>query len=132
MKYVLIVSLLFVFRVNAVPGDVININAPLVIGAELAFPNPRNVRPIQSDFELINSVLMSNEVGDRWAVVTVRNNASGSRALQEKHLMGLLGNGERVAPESFTVNLSAKEILSTTVFFGRYKFPLLTIITREK
>lgn len=130
MKYVVALILLFAFSVNANPRDTIRVDTPIISGAELAFPNPQNTQPMKSDFSLLNSVLMSNELGDRWAVVTVQNNASGSRALQERHLMAVLANGVRVTPESFKVNLAPLEILSTTVFFGRYQFPVLTINTR--
>lgn len=96
----------------------------------LAFPNESNIQPEQSDFQVNNFVLMSNEVGERWAVVTLTNLASGSRSLTNKHLMALVANGQRIIPIEFSQNFKADETLSLTINFGESKFPLLSVYSR--
>ncbi len=93
----------------------------------LAFPNDKNEQPKSSDFELLNYVLMSNELGERWAVVTLKNSASGSRVLKGEHLLALFADGNRKQPLTFKLNFEADEVQSITVSFGVSKFPILTI-----
>ena len=100
-------------------------------GVELAFPNEQNMQPEQSDFEVKNFVLMSNDVGERWAVVTLTNQASGRRTLTHKHLMAIVADGQRVIPIEFMQSFKANETLSVTITFGASKFPLLSIYSRS-
>lgn len=100
-------------------------------GVELAFPNEQNMQPEQSDFEVKNFVLMSNDAGERWAVVTLTNQASGRRTLTHKHLMAIVADGQRVIPIEFMQSFKANETLSVTITFGASKFPLLSIYSRS-
>ncbi|MFC0119123.1 hypothetical protein [Pseudoalteromonas xiamenensis] len=97
---------------------------------ELAFPNPNNIQADISDFDVLSLVLMSNEEGERWAVVTVENTSTGRRTLTQKHLLGLFANGERRAPLDFKQILNGREIMSLTIGFGESKFPLLGVYSR--
>jgi hypothetical protein len=98
---------------------------------ELAFPNDKNIRPKASDFELINYVVMSNALGERWAVITLNNTATGSRILEHEHLMALFADGKRKSPPAFKVSFEGQEIQSITVSFGENKFPILSINTES-
>lgn len=111
--------------------DVISIDRVVLSNVHLAFPNDANVQPEQGDFEVNNFILMSNDIGKRWAVVTVTNLASGGRSLTNKHLMALIANGERRSPIEFSRSLKANETLSLTVFFGESSFPLLSVYSRS-
>ncbi|QDP01028.1 hypothetical protein [Thalassotalea sp. PS06] len=98
---------------------------------QLAFPNDENIVPQISDFGVLNNVLMSNEAGERWAVVTFTNLATGKRSLNQKHVMALLANGERIVPYEFSEDFEGGETLSLTLNFGENKFPLLQVYTRN-
>ncbi|MGB3725850.1 MAG: hypothetical protein WA981_08795 [Glaciecola sp.] len=111
-------------------NDVLSIDRVVPKSANLAFPNTSNIQPEQSDFTVDNFVLMSNEKGERWAVVTLVNLASGSRTLTHRQLMALLANGDRVQPIEFSHSFKANEILSLTIYFGESKFPLLSVYSR--
>ncbi|QLE87904.1 hypothetical protein FLM48_18330 [Shewanella sp. Scap07] len=95
-----------------------------------SFPNPDNIQPDISDFKVINTVLMSNEQGERWAVVTLQNTARGQRTLNQNQLMALISSGERIVPERFKELFSSNETLSITLHFGQQKFPILEIFSR--
>lgn len=112
--------------------DVVSIDSVVPNSFELAFPNESNIQPKQGDFEVNGFTLMSNSNGERWAVVTLKNLASGNRNLTNKHLLGLVANGERIAPIEFVQSFKADETLSLTVSFGESKFPLLSVYTRPK
>ncbi|MBE8167187.1 MAG: hypothetical protein HAW66_02305 [Shewanella sp.] len=98
----------------------------------LAFPNEDNIRPSVSTFEVNNFALMSNEIGERWAIVTLTNQASGRRTVNQKHLMALVANGQHITPFEISQPFKAGETLSLTIYFGVSKFPILTVFSRTK
>lgn len=58
--------------------EVLSVDQVALQGMPFSFANDAKVRPKNSDFSVVNSVLMSSEQGRRVAVVTIRNDASGS------------------------------------------------------
>lgn len=132
MKRAIITSLLFlnsslVFAKN----DVLTIENIVPHSVQLAFPNDKNIVPEVSDFKVDNIVLMSNEDGERYAVVTFTNMSSGSRTISKDHVMALLANGERIFPETLSHSFKGNESVSLTVSFGKNKFPILSVYTRS-
>lgn len=95
----------------------------------LSFPNEENITPRESEFELLNYVVMSNDLGERWAVITINNLSSGRRTLESQHVMALFANGERSFPLALKLPFEGGETQSITVSFGENKFPILSINT---
>jgi len=126
-KSIIAVIILLSFTSQASETEALTVDRSVVNNLELAFPNDKNVKPELSEFELINYVLMSNESGERWAVITLKNSSSGSRVLNQKHLMALFANGRRKSPGELKLNFEAQEIQSITVSFGTSEFPILAI-----
>jgi len=123
-----VLALTFItFISNAAETEVLTVDRIISKNLELAFPNDKNLKAKPSHFELMNYVLMSNELGERWAVLTVTNTSSGNRMLEQGHLMALFADGERKNPLEFTLNFEGSETQSITVSFGESKFPILSI-----
>jgi hypothetical protein len=118
------------FTSIASEADVLTVDRVVSTNLELAFPNDKNLRPKPSDFELVNYVIMSNELGERWAVLTLTNNSAGNRTLEQDHLMALFADGERKNPLELKLNFEGRETQSITVSFGESKFPILSISSR--
>ncbi|MDC8831358.1 hypothetical protein [Alteromonas gilva] len=125
----LLVLLAFTFAANA-DEEALSVDRVVPNGMALAFPNEQNIQPEQSDFEVNNYVLMSNDSGERWAVVTLTNQASGGRTLTQKHLMAIVANGRRIGPVEFMQSFKGHETLSVTITFGISQFPLLSVYSR--
>ena len=130
-KYIAILILFISFNITA-SDDVLSVDRVVPHSFELAFPNEDKIDPELSDFKVINFVLMSNESGERYAVVTMKNLANGSRTLNQKHLLAQLADGQRISPLPFSQAFSAKESISLTINFGQSKFPLLSVYSRTK
>ena len=128
-KIIISAFFLLSFSSNANETEVLTVDRVVPNNLELSFPNDRRIKPKSSDFELVNYVVMSNELGERWAVVTVRNSSTGGRSLENGHLMALFAYGDRKSPLEFKVSFEGKETQSITVSFGENKFPILTITT---
>ena len=124
----LISAFIFIaFTSNANETEVLTVDRIVSNKLELAFPNVKNLKPKPSDFELVNYVIMSNELGERWAVLTLTNTSTGNRMLEQGHLMALFADGERKNPLEFKLNFEGRETQSISVSFGESKFPILTI-----
>ncbi|MCR6653392.1 MAG: hypothetical protein NVV73_18680 [Cellvibrionaceae bacterium] len=122
--------LMFAAPVSA-QDDALMIDQSVGADVKLAFPNERNIQPRSSNFQVVNYVPMSNEQGERWAIVTLKNTSAGSRIFESQYLMGLFADGDRRAPSEFKQTIEGNEVVSVTLSFGRHKFPLLNVIARD-
>ncbi len=110
-------------------NDILTVDRTVSKNIQLSFPNEKNIKPKESEFKVLNYVLMSNETGERWSVITIENTASGNRSLEHNHIMGLFADGSRFVPQENKLQFEGGEIQSITVSFGEYKFPILAIYT---
>lgn len=129
----LMATLIFItFTSHAEQEEVLTVDRVISNNIELAFANDRGITAKPSDFKLINYVIMSNDIGERWAVLTLTNTSSGSRILEQNHLLGLFADGERKSPLALKYNFEGYETQTITVSFGENKFPILTINAETK
>lgn len=112
-------------------NDVLTIDRSVINSSQLQFPNDKKIYPNRSDFEVINYVLMSSPIGERWATVTLRNNADGKREFNNRMVMALFANGKRKKPQFHKYSFDGNEILTVSLNFGVSKFPLLEVYTRH-
>jgi hypothetical protein len=129
-KYISLAFVFMTFTSLANETDVLTVDRVVSTNLELAFPNDKNLRAKPSNFELVNYVIMSNELGERWAVLTLTNTSAGNRTLEQDHLMALFADGERKNPLELKLNFEGRETQSITVSFGESKFPILSISSR--
>nr|WP_306272389.1 hypothetical protein [Pseudoalteromonas carrageenovora] len=104
-----------------------NVDRAIPNSMHLSFPNDNNITPKKSDFSILNYVLMSNEEGERWAVITLTNLASGKRELNQEHLLALFADGSRLTPSDFKLGFNGDQTQSVTVSFAEHKFPILSV-----
>ena len=107
--------------------NVINVDRAIPNSLHLAFPNDANITPKKGDFNVLNYILMSNNEGERWAVITLTNLSTGNRELNEDHLLALFADGTRLPPQPFKLSFKGNETQSVTVSFAEYKFPILSV-----
>ena len=127
----ILLCLLFVSAWAQADQDTLTLDRVVPNNFELAFPNDSNIQPTESDFRIVNLALMSNEAGERWAVATIQNMASGRRTLTKSDLMALTANGRRIHPRELSQSFNGDETISLVVNFGEIKFPLLSVYTRN-
>lgn len=131
-KYLLPALLLIPSLTQAEAVDVLTIDRTVSKSIQLSFPNDNNIKPKKGDFEIVNYVLMSNEMGERWSVITLTNLSSGNREFSHDHLIGLFADGSRISPLKYNLNFEGQETQSITVSFGQHKFPILTIYSSNE
>jgi hypothetical protein len=128
-KFLILAIIFITFSSHADEVEVLNVDRVISNNIELAFPNDKGIKAKSSEFKLVNYVTMSNDLGERWAVLTITNTSSGNRMLEQDHLLGLFADGERKAPLELKLSFEGHETQSTTVSFGESKFPILSIST---
>ena len=128
----IVISFFLVASSVSAEEDALSIETKLPTNFELAFPNESGIRPEVSAFKVISFVPMSNELGERYAVITITNTANGNRTLNHNHLIALVADGNRINPQEISQRFLAGETLSIVVNFGTSKFPLLTVYSRTE
>ena len=113
-------------------NNVLNVDRAIPRSIHLSFPNDNNITPKKSDFTILNYVLMSNNEGERWAVITLTNLSSGNRELNQEHLLALFADGSRLTPIEFKLGFKGSETQSVTVSFAEHKFPILSVYSSNE
>lgn len=131
-KYFFPILILFSGSSHAEDSEVLSVERSVSKNIHLSFANDNNIRPKKGDFEVVNYVLMSNDIGERWSVITLTNIASGNRTLDQDHLIALFADGSRISPLEYKLNFKGKESQSITVSFGEHKFPILSIYSSNE
>jgi hypothetical protein len=131
-KYLFPVLILMPWLIQAEAIEVLTVDRSISKSIQLSFPNDSNIKPKKGDFEIINYVLMSNEVGERWSVITLTNLSSGNREFSHDHLIALFADGSRISPLEYKLNFKGQESQSVTVSFGVHKFPILSIYSSNE
>lgn len=85
------------------------------------------LKPKKNDFELINYASLSNNIGERWAFLTVKNTSNGRRFLKSEYLVATFVNGDQANPIDLNESVGGGEVLSKTIFFGVNKFPIILL-----
>ena len=132
VKYIVPLLILLSLTTQAEVTEILSVDRSVSRSINLSFPNDNNIKPKKGDFEIVNYVLMSNEIGERWSVITLTNLSSGHRNFEHQHLMALFADGSRESPLAYKLNFKGKEIQSITVSFGEHKFPILSLYTSNK
>ena len=85
------------------------------------------LKPKENDFELLHFAPMSNEIGERWVLITVKNTSTGSRFLKSEHIVATFANEEQRNPQGVSESIDGGQILSKTIYFGVNKFPIVML-----
>lgn len=129
--HLLVITLLFSQTTIAgelSPDDTLIFEQSPSINSPIHFKQDAPLVPDANNFELMHWQLMSNRNGERWAMVTIKNNATGQRLLAHKDIVATFANGEQSFPvievrEAF----QSKEVRTFSIYFGERRFPIAFI-----
>lgn len=99
--------------------------------SELNCERDKHITPKRSALILENYALMAANNGERVALVTLRNSASGQRIYNQEHIVAVLGDCSRVLPNAFELRLDAHEQRSLQIYFGKQQQPVLQLLSGE-
>lgn len=94
---------------------------------QFKFKQSDRLKPTRNNFRLIEAMFMSNNIGERWAIVTIENTSSGKRFLKNDHIIATLANGEQSQAFGLDDTFEGGEVLTKTIHFGDHKFPIVQV-----
>lgn len=97
-------------------------------GQTLHCENEGRIEPKESDFTLLDYSIMSSNEGERFALVTLKNESSGHRIFNRKHVVAVFGDCSRAYPVSAMGKLAGGETLTLRVYIGSSRFPILQLL----
>lgn len=113
------------------PGQVLQFDSVQPADTELSFDRgARDLIPENGPFRLIEFHAMSNDIGERWALVTVVNTENANRYLKGAHLVATFADGSQRLAQNLNDPVGGNERFSKAVFFGHSPFPLVRVEVR--
>lgn len=98
---------------------------------ELYFETTERDHAASDRFTLVNYTTMSNARGERWALVTIKNNNSAARSITGEEIVAIFANGEQAYARMVKASIGSRDLLSKAVYFGLHKFPVARIEVRQ-
>lgn len=93
----------------------------------LNFKHEGELKPVPNDFHIIEVSYLSNNIGERWAIVTFGNRSSGQRLLKNKTIIATFADGAQAYSLNLNEVFKGNEHLSKAVFFGIHHFPIVNV-----
>ncbi len=110
---------------------VLRFDMPLSITDNANFDRDNPLEPDSSSFILLDASSLSSDSGERWALVSLRNDAGGQRILRDDYLVAEFANGDRRHASNLEGSFAAAEQQRKMVFFGYHRFPILRVFTQQ-
>jgi len=85
------------------------------------------LKPKANDFKLLHFAPMSNKVGERWVLITVKNTSGGRRFLKSEYIVATFVNEEQRNPVGLNESVDAGKVFSKAIFFGVNQFPIVML-----
>ncbi|TKD45647.1 hypothetical protein [Azotobacter chroococcum] len=129
--FVVLMMILFsycVFAFDIAKDKSIRFDGTPLKNADIHCDNDDDLLPERNDFELIDYSVMSNEQGERFALVTIKNKSSGQRFFDNNDLVALLGNCSRILAHEFEYKLNGGERITKQIYFGFQRYPIVKLL----
>jgi hypothetical protein len=115
------------------PGQVLQFDSVQPGESDLRFDRgTRDLEPEAGPFRLTEYQTMSNDLGERWALVTVINTENANRFLKGTHLVATFADGTQRRAQNLNDGVGPLQQFSKAVFFGHSPFPLVRVEARVR
>ncbi len=94
---------------------------------ELRFQRDDDLDPDTNDFRIVHAAFMSNNLGERWALLTIENTANGQRLLKDEYLVATFANGSQAEAIGVEETVKPRQRITKTVYFGLHRFPIIAV-----
>ena len=121
----------FATPLHAENSAVLRFDTPLAITNNADFDRDNPLEPDGSSFILLDASSLSSDSGERWALVSLQNDAGGQRILRDDYLVAEFANGDRRHPSNLEGSFAAGERQRKMAFFGYHRFPILRVFTQQ-
>ncbi|MET0067705.1 MAG: hypothetical protein ABW076_15280 [Candidatus Thiodiazotropha sp.] len=129
---VLLNSVMGGLQAGGIPEQaVFTFDPPIADSVALNFSDSDDLLPKRGDFRIESCLLMSNPSGERWAVLTLVNQSTSQRLLDEEHIVALFADGTRRHPLNAGHTFRGGERNTLTLNFGDNPFPVVRVEVRQ-
>ncbi len=108
-------------------NTVLHFDQPQVSLNSLEFNYDDELKPTPNDFQIVEASYLSNNVGERWAIVTFKNTSLGQRFLKNEAIVATFANGDQANSSNLNETLKGNTRLTKAVFFGVHQFPIVSV-----
>lgn len=91
------------------------------------FQQQRELKPMPNDFRIVEASYLSNNIGERWALITFENSSSGQRVLKNESIVATFADGNQSRGYNLNEVIKGNERLTKSVFFGIHQFPIIKV-----
>jgi len=96
----------------------------------IQFEIEEDLYPTRSSFEIVDFAFLSNEAGERWALVVARNTVREPRTFTENQLIGFFASGAHRRPLKLATRIEGGKQETIMIPFGESSMPLVKLMTR--
>ncbi len=123
----------FAYSEPVSPSDLtVSFDEVTIAEGKLAFERESgDLRPSLSEFQLSYCRFLSNDLGERFALVTLAKEAGIRRIVDTRDIVGVLASGERLFPISIEGETHIGRRGTVLLHFGSHKFPLVGVEVRN-
>lgn len=109
----------------------LHFDQPIAKEMAIDFQIEEDLYPNRSSFELLDFAFLSNEAGERWALVVVRNTVHEFRSFSANQIIGFFASGNYRNPVSLNKRIEGKKTETFMIPFGKSDMPLVKLMTRS-
>ena len=106
---------------------VLHFDQPQVPLNSLEFDIDEELLPVPNDFRIIEASYLSNDMGERWVIITFENTSSGQRFLKNEAIVATFADGYQAYEVNLDETIKGNQRLTKAVLFGIHKFPVLKV-----
>lgn len=104
---------------------------PIAQSMEFRFDIEEDLYPDQSSFKIKDFAFLSNEKGERAALINLTNTAVAPRSLSPNQIYGFFADGTYRRPSNSSGRVDGGKTNSVLLSFGVSKTPLVKLIVRN-
>lgn len=105
----------------------LHFDQPQIKIKSLNFKHDDELKPVLNDFKIIQATYLSNNIGERWAIVTFENKSTGKRFLKNESIVATFADGNQNYGLNLDEMLKGNERITKSVFFGIHQFPIVYV-----
>lgn len=107
--------------------DVLFFDQPPAVIQHLDFDQDDPITPQSNDFSITEIFHLSNRRGERWALITFKNDSSGQRIIKNENVVATFADGSQIFAKNLDEKFSGGEQLTRSVFFGFNRYPIIRV-----
>lgn len=133
LRTLVTIFIVFLNTLSAYPDEnperdrVLHFDQPQTPLTSLLFKHDDELKPVPNDFRIIEVSYLSNNIGERWAIVTFKNKSAGQRFLKNEAIVATFADGVQVNSLNLSETFKGNERLTKAVFFGIHRFPIVSV-----